>query len=74
MPTEIQRIDSEVGEFDLDLRLGSIEISDLPAVEPYASGSCSCSCSCGRTCTCFSPCSCETCGGSCTCDCGDDGW
>jgi hypothetical protein len=73
MPTEIQTIDSEVSEFDLDLRLGSFEISDQPALEPYASGSCSCSCSCGKTCTCFSPCSCQTCD-SCSCDCGDDGW
>ncbi len=54
----------EVDEFDLDFTVGSVEISDQPGFQVYASGSCTCSH--GATCTCYSRCSCQTCN-SCTC-------
>jgi hypothetical protein len=54
----------EVDEFDLDLRLGSTEISDEPIVEIHASASCTCSHN--KSCSCYS-CSC-----SCSCGCDND--
>jgi hypothetical protein len=62
---------TEVDEFDLDLRLDTVEISDQPAIDIHASGSCTCSHN--RTCTCYSQCSCQTCSCSCGCD-DDDDW
>jgi hypothetical protein len=84
MPVEVPELMPELDEFDLDIRVGIVELGDQPGVEIHASGSCSCSC--GKTCTCYSPCSCQTCGSectcascSCTCDCpsggcDDDDW
>jgi hypothetical protein len=68
---EPEPITEEVDEFDLDLRFGSVVIEDEPMVEIHGSGSCTCSCK--RTaCTCYSPCSCQTCSGD-NCDgCDDD--
>jgi len=73
MRSEAEEFDkaTDLDEFDLDLRLGSVEVGDGLPPDIHASGSCTCSC--GRTCTCFSQCSCQTC--TCSCgDCDDDDW
>lgn len=85
MPVDIAQpeVVTEIDEFDLDLRLGFVEIGDQPSVDIHASGSCTCthnkSCTCASNCSCSCSCSCDCsnscdCSSSCGCDTDDDDW